>query len=548
MGIWYTYKAFIKNSIIGNYPPDTQSIYYWRDNLFANIITYFLPGSVVALIPGVIISFVSGNQLIGIIDILAFILIVALTLNTRLSLAFRKVSFVATIYGLSVFLIISLSLFGPGMIYLLAVSVLTTIILPRPWGVASTFANLLICFCCGLIIAFRLVDSPLQSYNLGSWIAVSSNLVFLSFVLVVVINYAIAKLETTLIAEVALTKENKQVIKNLAHSKQRLMQAQELAHLGSWELSFPDGIAVWSKEACSIYGLDPDDNMQSYENWLSFNHPDDMAEIMRLTNEARKTFSDAGFFHRIVRKDGSIRDLYSLARYELDENGVPVGMYGVAYDVTELKRNQEELRKSNERFELINKATREAILDWDIVNDVTYWGNGFTEIFGYSHDEYHNHLLSDNIHPDDREDALNLLWVTLDDPKKNILYREFRFLKADKTVTYVQIRTVLIRNEEGKAIRAIASIMDVTNLVEKRKAIEKQNVAMREIAWIQSHVIRSPLTKIMGLITLLKHRAEYGMDENDLIEEIQAAAEIMDKVIHEIVSKTEIVEEKLSIT
>ena len=543
-GVWHAYTIFIKRSIIGD-APDTESN-NWRDNLFANIITYFIPSSFLALVPGVIISFMSGNQLIGIVDILAFLLIVTLTLYKGFSLVSRKVSFVAILYSLSVFLTISLSLFGPGMIYLLTTSVLTSIILPRKWGFVSAFVNLMICSVCALLIAFKLISSPLLSYDLVSWIAVSSNLVFLSFVSVVVINYAITKLETTLASDVLLKEENKKVIKNLAYSEQRLLQAQALAHLGSWQLDFSTGVAIWSEEACRIYGLDPDDRIQSYENWLSFNHPDDMGEIIWMTSEARKKSSDAGFYHRILRKDGSIRHLYSQARYELDENGVPTGMYGVAHDVTELKRYQEDLRKSNERFELINKAAREAILDWDIINDVTYWGNGFTEIFGYAPIEYHDHLLSDNIHQDDKEAAMKLLQVTLDDPEKDLLYREFRYLRADRSIAFVQIRTVLIRDHNGKAIRAIASIMDVTSLIEKRNAIEKQNVALREIAWIQSHVIRSPLTKIMGLTNLLAHKNEHGLDEGDLIREIQTASDELDIVIRDIVSKTIVVEETLT--
>lgn len=546
-GIWQRYKAFIADHFKAGLPGNAQNVAQWRDRLFIQIITYFLPFSFIALIPGVAMSFISGHLVIGVIDLSAFALILSVLLVRNLSLMLRKVIFLSILFSLSIALIMSLSLWGPGLLYLLMICVLTTIILPKGWGYISACANLAVCILCAMLIYDSAFSFPLQAYGLGTWIAVSSNLVFLSFVVVAVLNHAIDVLERTLANDAMLRSENLKVIRNLKHSERRLNQAQALGHLGNWELDFATGTAFWSEEACRIYGLPVDDNVQSYETWASYNHPDDVDEMMYVINEARKTFSKSGVFHRIIRKDGQVRHLYSESHYDFDEGGQLIGMYGIAQDITELKVYQEELSRSNERFELVNRAAREAILDWDIVQDVTFWGNGFTEIFGYDPSDYHNHLLSGNIHPEDRDDALGILRRTLDDATQSTLYREFRYLRADRSIAHVQIRTVLIRDKSGKAIRAVSSLMDVTDLVRKSKKLEQQNDALREIAWIQSHEIRSPLACIMGLIDMLKYKDEHGMDEKMLIYEIEKAAEKLDGVIHDIVRKTEAFEQRLDV-
>jgi PAS domain S-box-containing protein len=142
--------------------------------------------------------------------------------------------------------------------------------------------------------------------------------------------------------------------KNLKHSELRMRDAQEIAHLGSWELNFETGIALWSEESCRIYGLSPEDNKHSYQVWLSYIHPDDMEYILKLKEESQKTFSDAVMFHRIVLKDGTIKHLNSISKFEFDKDGIPIGMYGIAHDITESKNAEDRLKLNNAELQKTN--------------------------------------------------------------------------------------------------------------------------------------------------------------------------------------------------
>lgn len=69
-------------------------------------------------------------------------------------------------------------------------------------------------------------------------------------------------------------------------------------------------------------------------------------------------------------------------------------------------------------------------------------------------------------------------------------------------------------------------------------AIELQNKALREISWIQSHVVRAPLARMMGAIALLDIKDEAGVTQEEIMEIVVSSANEIDKTVREISSKT----------
>ncbi len=131
----------------------------------------------------------------------------------------------------------------------------------------------------------------------------------------------------------------------LIHNELHLKHAQTIAHLGSWELNFSTGVAVWSEETCRIYGLSPEENLQTYDTWISMIHPNDVGHIMQVNNVARETLSNAAYHHRIIRKDGIVRYVFSEAHFDIDKDGAPIGLHGVVQDETETKEAEMERTK-----------------------------------------------------------------------------------------------------------------------------------------------------------------------------------------------------------
>lgn len=134
-------------------------------------------------------------------------------------------------------------------------------------------------------------------------------------------------------------------------SEKRLNRAQEVAHVGHWDLNFRTGEAVWSYEACRIYGLSPDDNMHSYDEWISFIHPDDLEFVLVQVRKSEEQQTDTDFEHRILLRDGTVKHLRSISKIEFDENNNMVGLYGVCQDITEIKNAHEKIVTTTNELE-----------------------------------------------------------------------------------------------------------------------------------------------------------------------------------------------------
>ncbi len=127
-------------------------------------------------------------------------------------------------------------------------------------------------------------------------------------------------------------------------SEKRLARAQQLAHMGNWELDFNTMNVHLSDEACRIYGLTTAQNSHYFDTWLSFIHPEDMAYVTS-TIKASYALHDFSYYSRIVHRNGTVRDIYSECKFEFNNNGTLSIMYGIVHDVTERKKAEAEKEK-----------------------------------------------------------------------------------------------------------------------------------------------------------------------------------------------------------
>lgn len=91
-----------------------------------------------------------------------------------------------------------------------------------------------------------------------------------------------------------------------------------------------------------------------------------------------------------------------------------------------------------------------------------------------------------------------------------------------------------------KVIGAAAFSQDITDTTLKIQSIENQNNRLREIAWIQSHVVRAPLARLMGLMNVIDSQEEDDLMElKKLLTMLRKSAEELDSVIRDIVGRSE---------
>lgn len=147
--------------------------------------------------------------------------------------------------------------------------------------------------------------------------------------------------------------ERKGAEEALRASEQRLKRAQEIAHLGSWELDLINNRLTWSDEVYRIFGLKPQQFAATYEAFLDHVHPDDRAAVNEAYSGSLRDNSDCyEIEHRIVRRDtGETRVVHEKCEHFRDATGRITLLTGMVHDITERKEAEEALRRLNTELE-----------------------------------------------------------------------------------------------------------------------------------------------------------------------------------------------------
>lgn len=124
----------------------------------------------------------------------------------------------------------------------------------------------------------------------------------------------------------------------LAHSSRlehQLAAAQELTHIGSWEWDLASGRVHWSDELYRIYGLEPQCCVMTFESFVAKIHPEDRERVQHDVHRALEAGGRFAHSERILRPDGSVRELDSVGEVIRDASGKTIGLIGTCRDVTD---------------------------------------------------------------------------------------------------------------------------------------------------------------------------------------------------------------------
>jgi two-component system, NarL family, sensor histidine kinase UhpB len=142
------------------------------------------------------------------------------------------------------------------------------------------------------------------------------------------------------------------------------------------------------------------------------------------------------------------------------------------------------------RYEAINKATNEAIWDYNLIDKTVYYNDNLIKMFGYVYEEIkdNNDWWRNNIHPDEKERVIKKIDQALEQ-SIDVWDDEYRFRCKDGSYKIVQDRSYIIRNRKNEALRLIGAMSDVT---EQRQAQEQEmNLKLNEQKIIGQNIINS---------------------------------------------------------
>jgi PAS domain S-box-containing protein len=152
-------------------------------------------------------------------------------------------------------------------------------------------------------------------------------------------------------------KLRRQAEAHIIRNEARLKRAQSIAHIGHWEFDLITGTYELSEEVCRIYGLNPNHTKYSFDTWISYIHPGDIKEVVKLMEEQAISMNNTTYDYRIIRKDKTVRYLHSESIYQYGSDSKPVGLYGIIHDITEQYMAEELIRKSEANLTAIIENT-----------------------------------------------------------------------------------------------------------------------------------------------------------------------------------------------
>lgn len=200
-------------------------------------------------------------------------------------------------------------------------------------------------------------------------------------------------------------------------------------------------------------------------------------------------------------------------------------------DITERKRAALKLFESEQRYSLVAKATQDLIWDWDIRTDRVYFNEALTTVFLYPRSDQQDVFASwaGHIHPDDREQVHRSFAEALA-ASGDVWSGEYRFRRYDGTYADVFDRAHILRDADGRAVRAIGAMQDLSEqkrierIERERDGLRCAVEAMEQVLGVVAHELRTPLAAMRAIAELLvSGEATQLADRNVFLRNMQEA-------------------------
>ena len=175
----------------------------------------------------------------------------------------------------------------------------------------------------------------------------------------------------------------------------------------------------------------------------------------------------------------------------------------------------------------------------DLATGKHNWSDEAFRIFGFEPGEIDpdGEKFFKHVHPDDKETLKHILNDAI--TKRHYQQCEYRIIDKDNHVKNLLSKILVKRDASERAYQLIGFTLDVTEQKKQTLALETQNQKLMEIAWVQSHEVRAPLARLMGLVQLLNRAPEERKNFNETLDHIMASSKELDEIIRKVVRKTE---------
>ncbi len=312
-------------------------------------------------------------------------------------------------------------------------------------------------------------------------------------------------------------------------SDERLELATAGAHVGVWDYDLETGFCVYNAEMLRLYGLQGDGSRMTFDDWQTSVHAGDRERASAEVRSAAGGERSLDTEFRIVRPDGTVRHLKSVAQVYRDPANRPIRMVGLNFDITESKQFELALKEAKDQAEAMARSLTEsehftrAVADnlpgmvgyWDINLRCRFANRHYVEWFGRTSEQMIGLSL-----PEIQGPAL----FALNEPyiqgalQGQHQYFERTLIKTDGSIGYTWAQYIPDKDQQGRVKGFFVLVTDITaikqtelrlketneQLMAARDRADAANHAKSAFLAMMSHEIRTPITGVLGMADLLR--------------------------------------------
>ena len=292
--------------------------------------------------------------------------------------------------------------------------------------------------------------------------------------------------------------ERKQTEQKLRQSETYLAEAQRLSHVGSWawNVATRDLTHVseeWRRiHGLDIHGLDQEGIPPSWEQRLQYIHPLDRDRYVDVIETAIRRKMGYELDCRIVRPSGEIRDVQIVAHPVFSPSGDVIEFMGTLIDITERKRVEESLRRSEAYLAEAQRLTHTGGWVWQVEGrDALYLSEEWYRIYGFDPEDGMPawEQRQQRVHPEDRAKWQEPIDRAM--REKSDYEVEFRIILPGGTVKHIQTVGHPVLNASGDLVQFVGSSTDIT---ERKQAEEALRQAQEDLARVSRVTTMGELT------------------------------------------------------
>ncbi len=238
-------------------------------------------------------------------------------------------------------------------------------------------------------------------------------------------------------------------------------ESQSMAKVGSWEVDLINEKLHWTSQTKEIHEVGQE-YQPSLETAINFYDEGESREtIERCVQEGIEEGRSWDVELQIITAKGNKKWIRAIGKAEMSE-GKCIRLFGSFQDIDDQKKRQEDLNAMYQRFSLASRAAREAIYEWNCRTNSLTWTDGYSTLFGYEDLQVDFDDWKSKVHALDRERINSSLNELIADPCRQFWKEEYRYMRSDKKVAFVEDRGYLVRDKDGMPLSMIGSVDDLT--------------------------------------------------------------------------------------